>query len=111
MKNYLKETDAAVTVCNANGIILYMNEKSVRTFAKSGGKNLIGKSLIDCHTEPARSKLLAFLKTHETNSYTIEKNGIKKIILQRPWLENSVFMGYIEFSFEIPMEMEHHKRG
>jgi predicted RNA methylase len=50
------------------------------------------------------------LKTPETNIYTIEKNGIKKIIRQSPWLKDGVFSGVVEVSFEIPAMMPHHLR-
>ena len=45
------------------------------------------------------------------NSYTIEKKGIRKMIHQTPWMEEGEFMGVVEMSFEIPMEMPHHVRG
>jgi len=51
----------AVTVCDREGTILYMNDKAVVTFAKYGGRELIGRNLLDCHPEPARSKLEAMM--------------------------------------------------
>jgi hypothetical protein len=42
-----------------------------------------------------------------TNAYTIEKNGIKKLIYQTPWYENGVYQGFVELSLEIPFEMKH----
>jgi transcriptional regulator with PAS, ATPase and Fis domain len=104
------EAELAITACDKNFQIIYMNEKAKKTFEKYGGKELLGKSLLDCHPESARLMLKTFMSTGENNSYTIEKNGIKKIILQRPWFSNSELMGYLEFSFEIPMEMNHFKR-
>ena len=43
--------NCAVTVCDADATIVYMNRKSRETFAKHG--DLIGKSLMDCHGERA----------------------------------------------------------
>ena len=105
--DYFKGINVAVTVCNEDGTIVYMNEKAALTFQKYGGMALIGKNLLDCHPEPARSKLGKMLITHESNSYTIEKNGIKKMIYQVPRFEEKIFKGYIEFSMEIPFEMPH----
>ncbi|MBN2681096.1 MAG: PAS domain S-box protein [Bacteroidales bacterium] len=105
------ESDLAITACDKNFIIIYMNEKAKKTFANYGGENLIGRSLLECHPESARKMLKEFMLTGEKNSYTIEKNGIKKIILQRPWFTNSELMGYLEFSFEIPFEMNHFVRN
>jgi transcriptional regulator with PAS, ATPase and Fis domain len=105
--DYFKEFPSAVTVCDKKGTIIYMNEKSSTTFSKDGGKSLIGKSLLDCHPETAREKIKELINTGKSNSYTIEKNGIKKLIHQSPWYEGSVLMGLIEISIEIPFRMEH----
>lgn len=100
----------AITVCDREGIVVYMNERSKAVFAKSGGGDLVGKSLVDCHPEPSRSLLMKMLAEPTPNSYTIEKNGIRKMIHQTPWMENGEFKGVVEMSFEIPMEMPHHIR-
>lgn len=41
MYEWANEMNCAVTVCDTKGVILYMNEKACRTFAKHG--DLIGK--------------------------------------------------------------------
>jgi hypothetical protein len=102
-----KEIGAAVTVCDPDGIILYMNDLSILTFEKSGGKNLIGKNLLDCHPEPARSKLADLLVTPRLNAYTIEKNGRKKLIYQTPWYTDGNFSGLVEISLPLPEELPH----
>jgi transcriptional regulator with PAS, ATPase and Fis domain len=107
--NYFKETPFAVTVCDKEGRILEMNDKSVKTFTKDG-QALTGKSLLDCHPESARLKLSKMLEEHNVNVYTIEKNGVKKMIYQSPYYDNGDFAGYIELSMEIPFEMPHHIR-
>ena len=101
----------AITVCDREGIVVYMNELSKIQFAKSGDGDLLGKSLIECHPEPARSLLMKMLAEPMPNSYTIEKRGIRKMIHQTPWMENGKFMGVVEMSFEIPMEMPHFVRS
>ncbi len=105
--HYFDEFPSAVTVCDKNGIIRYMNEKSCKTFSKDGGVSLIGKSLYDCHPDHAKEKIRELMINHKANSYTIEKNGIKKLIHQSPWFEKNEFMGMIEISIEIPLEMKH----
>jgi transcriptional regulator with PAS, ATPase and Fis domain len=109
--SYFDELPMAVTVCDAKGMILYMNHKSIQTFSKDGGASLIGKSLLDCHPEPARQKLLALLESQAANTYTIEKNGVHKMIHQTPWFEDGKYKGLIEFSFEIPSQVPHFIRG
>ena len=110
MEKFFKEMDVAVTVCGTDGEILDMNEKSRKTFLKPGREELIGKNVLDCHPEPARSKLADMLKNPRNNAYTIEKNGIRKLIFQTPWYEDGRFGGFIELSMEIPAEMPHFVR-
>lgn len=105
--DWLKEINAAVTVCDSNGIIIYMNEKSEQVFENEGGKKLIGSNLFGCHPEPALTKLKEMMADGSTNVYTIEKNGNKKIIYQTPWFNENTFGGFIEISFNIPFEMPH----
>ena len=105
--DWLKKINAAVTICDNNGIIVYMNEKSEQVFENDGGKNLIGSNLFGCHPEPALTKLKEMLADGSTNVYTIEKEGKKKIIYQTPWFDENTLGGLIEISFNIPDEMPH----
>jgi hypothetical protein len=107
---WIKEFPAAVTVCDPDGVILEMNDKSAVTFAEDGGYALIGKNLFDCHPEPARSQLESMMQTRSKNVYTIEKNGIKKLIYQSPWYSDGKYAGFVEISLEIPFEMSHFVR-
>ena len=100
----------AVTVCDADGILLEMNDKAARTFEKDGGGDLIGRNMLDCHPEPARSKTERLLLAREKNVYTIEKNGVKKLIFQSPWYKNGAYAGFVELSLEIPFEVPHFVR-
>jgi len=108
---WVQEFPGAVTVCDRDGIILAMNDKSVRTFAGDGGAALIGTSLLGCHPEPALTKLGEMLASGRTNTYTIEKKGVKKLIYQSPWYEKGVYSGFVELSLEIPFEMPHFVRA
>ncbi|HZK97173.1 MAG TPA: hypothetical protein VFC67_23430 [Prolixibacteraceae bacterium] len=110
MNIWSEEFEGAITICDREGIIIYMNDGSKRVFMKYGGADLMGTNLLDCHPEPSRSKLVEMLKTPTTNTYTIEKGGIKKIIHQSPLYENGVFSGMIEMSFELPYTLPHFKR-
>jgi len=97
----------AITVCDRNGIILYMNDKSAITFAKDGGRELIGRSVFDCHPEPSRSILQEMIESRKANVYTVEKSGVKKLIYQVPWYQDQNYAGFVEYSFEIPFDMPH----
>ena len=107
--DYFKEVNLAVTICDKEGKILEMNDKSRKTFLKPGQEDLIGKNVLDCHPEPAHSLLADMLQNPRTNVYTIEKKGVKKLIYQTPWYVE--FMGFMELSMEIPFEMKHCVRG
>ena len=108
--DWIKEFQGAITLCDVNGKILYMNDKSCRTFEKQGGGDLIGKSLFDCHGKESSEKLKELIQNRTDNAYTIEKYGIKKLIYQSPWYIKGEFKGLIELSLEIPLEMEHFVR-
>lgn len=110
MENWFDEFDGAITVCDREGIILYMNKTAVAQFEKYGGAALIGKNLLDCHPEPSRSKLKEMLKAPQSNTYSIEKRGLKKIIHQTPFYREGIFSGVIELSFPLPDPMPHRLR-
>ncbi len=108
--NYWKEVNMAVTVCDRDGKIVWMNDKSRKTFLKPGASELLGKNVLDCHPEPAHSLLADMLQNPRTHVYTIEKNGVKKLIYQTPWYENGEYKGFMELSMEIPEELKHYVR-
>ncbi len=110
MSAWVKEFAGAVTVCDTEGVILAMNDKSLKTFEKDGGTALLGTNLLECHPEPSRTQVAELLLSRKANAYTIEKNGIKKLIYQHPWYENGVYKGFVELSLEIPEKMEHFVR-
>lgn len=105
--NYFDEVNLAVTVCDKDGNIVDMNNKSRKTFIKSGDDELIGKNVLDCHPQPAKTMLADMLENPKTNAYTIEKNGVKKLIYQTPWYKDGEYMGFMELSLEIPFDMKH----
>ena len=109
--SWVKEFPGSVTVCDVQGIILEMNDKAAKTFESDGGRALIGKNVLDCHPEPSRGQLERMLDERQPNIYTIEKNGIKKLIYQTPWFADGAYAGFIELSLEIPFEMLHFVRN
>lgn len=97
----------AISVCDRDGVILYLNAQEIEVLAEEGGAALIGTNLLDCHPEPARSKLVEMMKNQQQNVYTIEKKGKKKLIYQTPWYEDGKYAGFVELSLVIPFEMPH----
>lgn len=101
-RDYFEEADVAVTICAKDGTILDMNRKSRKTFLKPGSEELIGRNVLDCHPEPARSMLADMLANERTNVYTVEKEGVKKLIFQCPWYDEGEYAGFMELSMVLP---------
>lgn len=105
---FFDQLNIGITVCDMEGKIIYMNEKSKDIFKDYG--DIIGKSIFDCHPEPAKSKLKNLMEKNEKNVYTIEKNGIKKLIFQSPFYIDGKYSGFYELSLEIPFNIKHFDR-
>lgn len=108
--DWVKEFNASVIICDLSGKIIYMNGKASDTFKDDGGYALMGKSLYDCHSEQSNKIINEILDQKKSNIYTIEKNGIKKLIYQSPWFVNGEVCGIAELAMEIPFDMPHHVR-
>ena len=106
---WAKEFPGSVTVCDAEGVILWMNDASV-AFAGYRGRDLIGTNLLDCHPEPSRSKLREMLATRRANVYTIEKAGVRKLIYQTPWSVGGQYRGLVEVALVLPETIPHFVR-
>lgn len=111
MNDWAKELPMAVTITDKNGIILYMNDKSIETFAKYGGEKIIGTELNSWHNANSVEIINAMINENKTNSYTISKNGVKKMIHQTPYYDGGEYAGLVEFSIIIPEDMPHFDRG
>ncbi|NMA55000.1 MAG: diguanylate cyclase [Firmicutes bacterium] len=108
---WLHKFSAAITVCDTEGKIVYMNEKSQSAYAADGGAGLLGTNALDCHPEPARSKMVAMLKNQSRNCYTVQKGRGKKLIYQAPWYkESGQYGGLVELTIELPQDLPHHTR-
>jgi PAS domain-containing protein len=99
-----------VTVCGKDYTILYMNDAAVELNKKEGGRDLIGKNLMDCHPPEAQKKLKAVMESGKPNVYTVEKKGVKKLIYQGHWKKKGRVAGLVEFSIVLPGDMPHFVR-
>ncbi len=109
--SWAEEAPLAITGTDENGTIVAMNARSRATFAADGGAALIGRSVFDCHPEPARSRTRELYETQRPNHYTISKDGRRKIIHQIPWTRDGRFAGFVEISVPIPDDLPHFERG
>ena len=111
MHDWVKEFPGAITVCDRDGVVLEMNERAAEVFAADGGRALVGTNVLACHPEPARTKLAGMLASGEANVYTIEKDGVKKLIYQAPWHRDGAYAGFVELSLVVPFAPAHFVRG
>ena len=93
---------ASVVICDLNHTIIYMNPAAIRRYAKSGGKDLIGKSLMGCHNEKSKEiieKVVAwFAQSTENNmiyTYYNEKEN-KDVYMVALRDEDKKLIGYYE---------------
>ena len=82
--DWAKGLNCSITVCDKDGIIVYMNDRAVEQYKKHG--NLVGKNLFDCHNEHA-------------------------MIFQSAWTENGAVAGLCEISMLIPEDLPHYVRS
>ncbi|MGE5397063.1 MAG: hypothetical protein ACM3MK_05945 [Chitinophagales bacterium] len=108
--DWYKELEVAVTICNREGQIIYMNDRSAHMFEDDGGYNLMGQNLLDCHPGLSNDKVKDLLDNPRTNCYTIERQGKRKLIYQMPWSENGVVGGLLEIVLPLPEEIPHFLR-
>ena len=93
---WIDKLDGNVIVSDADGKIIYMNERALAAYEKDGGRDLIGRDLLESHSEASRKKIMEIMTS-----------GKKKIIYQSPWFVDGIFRGITELSLEIPFEMPH----
>jgi len=61
--NWTKSFPGSVTVCDTEGIILEMNDRSVHSYREEGGAEFVGHKVLDRHPQPGRAKLKEKLET------------------------------------------------
>ena len=48
-KSIIDQDNCAIVICDLTHKIIYLNPQAEINYAKSGGNELLGKSLLDCH--------------------------------------------------------------
>lgn len=110
--DWAKDFTAAITICNKDGIITYMNDQAAVMFTNNGGYDLMGKNLFECHLQQSSNeKIVGIMQTGKPHSYTIERKGQKRLIYQAPQIENGEIIGVVELAIEIPFDLPHHVRS
>lgn len=100
--------NCAITVADKACNIIYMNERARETYRNHG--NLIGSNLRNCHNSRSIEIIDNILATGGSNAYTIEKEGLHKMIYQSAWKLDGEVGGIVEISMVIPAQLPHYIR-
>lgn len=101
-KSVLEADRAAVVICDLDHTIIYMNPVAAQRYAKWGGDALVGKSLLDCHTEKSVEmiiKVVDWFRESVSNNivytfYNQKENKDVYMVALRD--DNSELIGYYE---------------
>ena len=106
MKNFFEKVAVSMTVCDTEGRVIYQNDRAVAALGEARGHNLE-----ECHKSTSWAKIREMIAEGTTNAYTIEKQGVRKLIYQTPWYEEDKVAGLVEYSIVLPPDMPHKVRG
>jgi PAS domain-containing protein len=56
-KSIVDSDTAPIVICSVEHTIIYMNPVAADRYAKRGGYELLGKSLLDCHNDASNMKI------------------------------------------------------
>ena len=101
-RSIIDQDRCAVVICNLEHEIIYMNPTAIERYAKRGGAELVGKSLMDCHNpesvEKIRKVVTWFAQSRENNivyTYYNEKEN-KDVYMIALRDEDGTLIGYYE---------------
>lgn len=101
-KSIIDQDRSAVVICDLQHTIIYMNPAATARYSKSGGAQLISKSLLDCHNaksgEIINQVIAWFEKSKDNNilyTYRNEKEN-KDVYMVALREDNGALIGYYE---------------
>lgn len=106
IEDFFESVAVAITVCDKQGNVVYQNKQAINTLGDARGSNLA-----DCHQPASWQMIQKMVAEGASNSYTIEKKGVKKLIYQTPWYKDGKVAGLVEYSIILPNNMPHKIRG
>jgi len=107
---WIDEFSGSIMVCDSAGVILEMNKKAVESHLADGGRKLIGSNMMNCHPEPARSKLKRLMKKRQNNVYKVTKGRDRLIVLQAPWYSKKKYRGFVQITLKPSGPIPNHVR-
>lgn len=101
-KSIIEQERSAVVICNSEHKIIYMNPAAITRYGKSGGRKLIGTSLLNCHNEKSNEMIKKtvewFKKSADNNivyTYRNEKEN-KDVYMVALRDDDGTLIGYYE---------------
>jgi hypothetical protein len=104
---WFKAFPGSITITNAKGMILQMNDKAAESYRDGGGHALVGKSAIGCHEEPVRQTVQRMYDEPAMRIYTTRENGQNILVTHAPFFSDGEFMGIVELVIELPEVIPH----
>ncbi|MDE5985410.1 MAG: PAS domain-containing protein [Eubacterium sp.] len=101
-KSIINQDRSAVVICDLQHIIIYMNPAAISRYSKSGGAQLIGKSLLACHnakSEEIINQVISWFEKSKDNNiiYTFrnekENKDVYMVALRD---DDGALIGYYE---------------
>jgi hypothetical protein len=102
IENYFESVAVAMTVCDKEGKVVYQNQRAISALGDARGANFQ-----ECHKPSSWEAIQQMLTQGNSNAYTIEKKGVKKLIYQTPWYQGGEVAGLVEYSIVLPEDMPH----
>jgi len=83
---------------DTNHVIRFVNEAGALNYAKWGGRDLIGKSLMDCHNEASRAQILEIVSAmvEGEEERLISSSDKRRIYMRAVRDEDGTLLGYYE---------------
>lgn len=100
-KSVIDQDRCAVVLCNLEHEIIYMNPAAIKNYEKRGGKELIGRSLLDCHNSESVRKIKEVvnwfgLSTYNNIVYTCYNEKQNKDVYMVALRDDGELIGYYE---------------
>ena len=101
-KSIVDEDKCAVVICDTKHQIIYMNPAAQENYKKYGGKDLVGKSIMDCHNEKSCEMIKKVVNwfavdTEHGRVHTFYNEKQKKDVYMVPLrYDSGLLIGYYE---------------
>ena len=101
-KSIIDTDSTAIVICDTEHKIIYMNPAACKSYCKSGGHLLIGKSLLECHNAKSGeliNQVIDWFKADKRNNRVhtfFNENQNKDVYMVALRDDNGALIGYYE---------------